>query len=265
MLSIATTTAEGDETPHDCHRRQDRRTVHGRPAGSCPSMGSGPTRRRERRSRRSTRPPAGRWPRRRGRCRGRRPRGARRARGVDDGLEEDHPVRARPAAMAGRRADPGARRRAGPARVLDNGKPFACWRGRRPADGGPFPLHGRLGDQDRGRDDPSRCPLPGAYFYSYTLREPIGVVGQIIPWNFPLLMAAWKLARRWPPAHVVLKPAEQTPLTGTAAGRAARRGRLPGRRGEHLHRVRRDRRRGARRASPDSTRWRSPDPPRSAS
>jgi acyl-CoA reductase-like NAD-dependent aldehyde dehydrogenase len=35
--------------------------------------------------------------------------------------------------------------------------------------------------------------MPGANFHSYTLREPIGVVGQIIPWNFPLLMAAWKL------------------------------------------------------------------------
>jgi len=35
--------------------------------------------------------------------------------------------------------------------------------------------------------------MPGANFHSYTLREPVGVVGQIIPWNFPLLMAAWKL------------------------------------------------------------------------
>jgi phenylacetaldehyde dehydrogenase len=34
---------------------------------------------------------------------------------------------------------------------------------------------------------------PGAQFHGYTLREPVGVVGQIIPWNFPLLMAAWKL------------------------------------------------------------------------
>lgn len=55
--------------------------------------------------------------------------------------------------------------------------------------------------------------MPGEYL-SYTLREPVGVVAQIIPWNFPLLMAAWKLA----PAlavgcTVVLKPAEQTPLS----------------------------------------------------
>ena len=61
----------------------------------------------------------------------------------------------------------------------------------------------------------STIPLsfPGE-FLSYTLREPVGVVGQIIPWNFPLLMAAWKLA----PAlavgcTVVLKAAEQTPLS----------------------------------------------------
>src|SRR5579871_6470321 len=59
-------------------------------------------------------------------------------------------------------------------------------------------------------------PLSAGYdYHSYTLREPIGVVGQIIPWNFPLLMAAWKLA----PAltcgcTVVLKLAEQTPLSG---------------------------------------------------
>ena len=56
-------------------------------------------------------------------------------------------------------------------------------------------------------------PVP-ANALSFTMREPIGVAGQIIPWNYPLLMAAWKLA----PAIAagctcVLKPAEQTPLT----------------------------------------------------
>ena len=56
--------------------------------------------------------------------------------------------------------------------------------------------------------------MPGANFHSYTLREPVGVVGQIIPWNFPLLMAAWKLAPALACGNtVVLKPAEQTPLT----------------------------------------------------
>jgi phenylacetaldehyde dehydrogenase len=56
--------------------------------------------------------------------------------------------------------------------------------------------------------------MPGANFHSYTLREPIGVVGQIIPWNFPLLMAAWKLGPALAAGNcVILKPAEQTPLT----------------------------------------------------
>ncbi|MGD9538435.1 MAG: aldehyde dehydrogenase family protein [Alphaproteobacteria bacterium] len=55
--------------------------------------------------------------------------------------------------------------------------------------------------------------LPGEY-HSYTLREPVGVVGQIIPWNFPLLMAAWKIAPALAAGcTVVLKAAEQTPLS----------------------------------------------------
>jgi len=56
--------------------------------------------------------------------------------------------------------------------------------------------------------------FPGEYL-TYTLREPIGVVGQIIPWNFPLLMAAWKLGPALAAGNtIVLKLAEQTPLTG---------------------------------------------------
>ncbi|MFL6228307.1 MAG: aldehyde dehydrogenase family protein, partial [Pyrinomonadaceae bacterium] len=56
-------------------------------------------------------------------------------------------------------------------------------------------------------------PVPGQFF-NYTLREPVGVCGQIIPWNFPLLMAAWKLAPALAAGNtVVLKPAEQTPIT----------------------------------------------------
>ncbi|HKN84427.1 MAG TPA: betaine-aldehyde dehydrogenase [Pyrinomonadaceae bacterium] len=55
-------------------------------------------------------------------------------------------------------------------------------------------------------------PVPGRMF-NYTLREPLGVCGQIIPWNFPLLMAAWKLAPALAAGNtVVLKPAEQTPV-----------------------------------------------------
>jgi phenylacetaldehyde dehydrogenase len=60
---------------------------------------------------------------------------------------------------------------------------------------------------------------PGARFHAYTLREPIGVVGQIIPWNFPLLMAAWKLGPALATGcTVVLKPAEETPLTALRLG-----------------------------------------------
>jgi aldehyde dehydrogenase (NAD+) len=64
-------------------------------------------------------------------------------------------------------------------------------------------------------------PIEGDYF-CYTRHEPVGVVGQIIPWNFPLLMQAWK----WAPAlacgnTVVLKPAEQTPLTALRVAQLA--------------------------------------------
>jgi aldehyde dehydrogenase (NAD+) len=70
-------------------------------------------------------------------------------------------------------------------------------------------------------------PVRGS-FLSYTLRQPVGVVGQIIPWNFPLLMLAWK----WGPAlacgnTVVLKPAEQTPLTALRAAELAREAGFP--------------------------------------
>lgn len=64
-------------------------------------------------------------------------------------------------------------------------------------------------------------PIRGKHF-CYTKREPVGVAGQIIPWNFPMLMAAWK----WGPAlaagcTIVLKPAEQTPLTALRLGELA--------------------------------------------
>ena len=55
---------------------------------------------------------------------------------------------------------------------------------------------------------------PGVQFNAYTRREPVGVVGQIIPWNFPLAMAAWKIAPALAAGCTcILKPAEQTPLT----------------------------------------------------
>ncbi|HEV7444712.1 MAG: Succinate semialdehyde dehydrogenase [Gammaproteobacteria bacterium] len=55
---------------------------------------------------------------------------------------------------------------------------------------------------------------PGVKFHTYTQREPVGVVAQIVPWNFPLAMAAWKLGPALATGCTcILKPAEQTPLT----------------------------------------------------
>lgn len=65
-------------------------------------------------------------------------------------------------------------------------------------------------------------PVSAPGMFVYTLREPVGVCGQIIPWNFPLLMAAWKLAPALAAGcTVVLKPAEQTPLTALRIGQLA--------------------------------------------
>jgi phenylacetaldehyde dehydrogenase len=95
---------------------------------------------------------------------------------------------------------------------LDNGKPYAV---ARVAD---LPLAVDMFRYMAGwatKITGSTLPLslPGEYL-SYTVREPVGVVGQIIPWNFPLLMAAWKLAPALAAGcTVVLKAAEQTPLT----------------------------------------------------
>jgi phenylacetaldehyde dehydrogenase len=59
---------------------------------------------------------------------------------------------------------------------------------------------------------------PGDW-HAYSMREPVGVVGQIIPWNFPLLMAVWKIAPALAAGcTIVLKPAEQTPLTAIRLG-----------------------------------------------
>jgi phenylacetaldehyde dehydrogenase len=99
---------------------------------------------------------------------------------------------------------------------LDNGKPYAV------ALGADVPLAADLfhymagwATKIEGNSINISVPyMPGANFHSYTLREPVGVVGQIIPWNFPLLMAAWKLGPALTTGNtVVLKPAEQTPLT----------------------------------------------------
>ncbi|HZO72190.1 MAG TPA: aldehyde dehydrogenase family protein [Ktedonobacteraceae bacterium] len=62
-------------------------------------------------------------------------------------------------------------------------------------------------------------PVSIPNMFTYTLREPVGVVGQIIPWNFPIQMAAWKLAPALACGNtVILKPAEQTPLSALRLG-----------------------------------------------
>ncbi|HYW09212.1 MAG TPA: betaine-aldehyde dehydrogenase [Longimicrobium sp.] len=70
-------------------------------------------------------------------------------------------------------------------------------------------------------------PVPGPYL-NYTRREPIGVCGAIIPWNYPLQMAAWKVAPALACGNtMVLKPAEQTPLTALELARVAGEAGLP--------------------------------------
>jgi len=69
---------------------------------------------------------------------------------------------------------------------------------------------------------------PGVQYHSYTRPEPVGVVGQIIPWNFPLLMAAWKLAPALATGcTVVLKVAEETPLSALRLGEILQEAGLP--------------------------------------
>jgi phenylacetaldehyde dehydrogenase len=69
---------------------------------------------------------------------------------------------------------------------------------------------------------------PGVQYHSYTRPEPMGVVGQIIPWNFPLLMAAWKLAPALATGcTVVLKVAEETPLSALRLGEILQEAGLP--------------------------------------
>jgi len=93
---------------------------------------------------------------------------------------------------------------------LDNGKPLAV---ARVAD---VPLAADLFHYMAGwatKIEGNTIPFSPKYL-AYTRREPVGVVGQIIPWNFPLLMAAWKLGPALATGcTVVLKPAEQTPLS----------------------------------------------------
>jgi phenylacetaldehyde dehydrogenase len=102
--------------------------------------------------------------------------------------------------------------------TLDNGKPVSFSRAVDvPSAIGTFRYFAGWATKIEGNTIP--LSKPGAKFFAYTLREPVGVVGQIIPWNFPLIMAAWKLAPALAAGcTVVLKPAEQTPLTALRLG-----------------------------------------------
>ncbi len=104
---------------------------------------------------------------------------------------------------------------------LDNGKPLGVARvADVPLAVDLFRYMAGWATKIHGRTFPISVPYaPGAQFFAYTQREPIGVVGQIIPWNFPLLMAAWKLGPALATGcTVVLKPAEQTPLSALRLG-----------------------------------------------
>jgi phenylacetaldehyde dehydrogenase len=99
---------------------------------------------------------------------------------------------------------------------IDNGKPMAI---ARVADvelaADLFHYMAGFATKIYGQTFPISVPYAaGAQFHAYTLKEPIGVVGQIIPWNFPLLMAAWKVGPALATGcTIILKPAEQTPLS----------------------------------------------------
>src|ERR1700723_302498 len=113
---------------------------------------------------------------------------------------------------------------------IDNGKPMAVARA---AD---VPLAADIFQYMAGwctKIEGKTIPLsvlytPGVQYHSYTRPEPIGVVGQIIPWNFPLLMAAWKLAPALATGcTVVLKVAEETPLSALKLGELLQEAGLP--------------------------------------
>lgn len=99
---------------------------------------------------------------------------------------------------------------------LDNGKPIAVARAADvPLAADMFRYMAGWATKIEGHTLSLSVPYaPDAQFHAFTKREPIGVVAQIIPWNFPLLMAAWKLAPVLATGcTVVLKPAEETPLS----------------------------------------------------
>jgi betaine-aldehyde dehydrogenase len=111
--------------------------------------------------------------------------------------------------------------------VQDNGKPLpeALWDVDDAA--GCFAMYADLAEELDGRQD-SPLALPDGRFSSVVRYSPIGVAGQIIPWNYPLLMAAWKVAPALAAgATMVLKPSELTPLSGLELAAIAEEVELP--------------------------------------
>jgi phenylacetaldehyde dehydrogenase len=114
--------------------------------------------------------------------------------------------------------------------TLDNGKPLKVARAADvPLAVDLFRYMAGWTTKIEGNTIPLSVPYtPGAKYLAYTLREPVGVVGQIIPWNFPLLMAAWKLGPALATGcTVVLKPAEQTPLSCLRLGELIQQAGIP--------------------------------------
>jgi acyl-CoA reductase-like NAD-dependent aldehyde dehydrogenase len=102
--------------------------------------------------------------------------------------------------------------------TLHNGKPIAESRHIEiPSSAECFEYYAGWADKIMGET----IPVKGNHL-TYTLREPIGIVAAIVPWNFPLLLAAWKVAPALACGNtVILKPASQTPLTALALGEIA--------------------------------------------
>jgi phenylacetaldehyde dehydrogenase len=114
--------------------------------------------------------------------------------------------------------------------TLDNGKPLKIARAADvPLAVDLFRYMAGWATKIEGNTVPISVPYtPGAKYLAYTLREPVGVVGQIIPWNFPLLMAAWKLGPALATGcTVVIKPAEQTPLSCLLLGELVQEAGIP--------------------------------------
>ncbi|WP_339744312.1 aldehyde dehydrogenase family protein [uncultured Rubinisphaera sp.] len=114
--------------------------------------------------------------------------------------------------------------------TLDNGKPFSIAKAADVALAADmFRYMAGWATKIEGNTIPLNVPYaPDREFHAFTLKEPIGVVGQIIPWNFPLLMAAWKLGPALATGcTVVLKPAEQTPLSAIRLGELVQEAGIP--------------------------------------